>query len=381
MRKQQQLVAFVLTDASRHSLNLIGEQLPDVVMTVREGDMQAACDYCLNQGAPDVLIVDAGDCGKLESDLSGLAQCCPPTMKLVVLGQRQDLNVYRRLMQLGVSDYHATPLDADALRLSLLAMVDRPATAPLRRGRVIAVVGSGGGVGTSTVAANLAWLLADEHHQHVALVDLNTYHSQHPILLGVDYEHIQHSIFTEAERLDDTLLSHAAHQVSERLHLFYSQDGVQDSPAQLSQEVISSVAMVAGHYSTVVVDVPDLRDPAWRALAAQADLCLILHDSSLSAMRLLNKWQFRQASTHQRRLLVANQCRTKTSRVPEAEMAQASGLQTLMTLPFDAAAVVKSEQSGQPVACVGGKLAKQLRKLTQTVISGGASIAVKRSAA
>ncbi|QUJ69733.1 P-loop NTPase (plasmid) [Photobacterium sp. GJ3] len=379
MSEQQTIVVFAQDEATRDTLTQIGAQLPDVGITTTRGDLKAAQAHCLKHGAPDILIVDGGDCRHLDQELSELAQCCPPTMKLVVLGQHQDLNLYRRLIQMGVSDYHATPVDADALRLSLLALLARPAAAPLRRGRVIAVVGTGGGVGTSTVAANLAWLLAREHHQQVALFDLNTFHSAHPMLLGADYEPSQHSIFTDAERLDETLLGHAAHQLEDGLHLFYAQNGDLDTTQGL--DVARSVAMVAGHYSTVVVDLPDLRDPAYRTLAAEADVCLMLHDHSLSALRLLNLWQHQPVSAHQRRLLVANQCRSKSSRVPETEMAMAAGIHSLMLLPFDAAAVIKSEQQGQALAQVGGKLARQLRKLTQAVMNGSASAPVKRSAA
>ncbi|KDM90073.1 AAA family ATPase [Photobacterium galatheae] len=379
MSEQQTLVVFAQDEATRDTLAQIGTQLPDVTLTVTKGDLQTARAHCLKHGAPDILVVDAGNCRHLDTALSELAQCCPPTMKLVVLGQRQDLNLYRRLIQLGVSDYHATPLDADALRLSLLALLARPAVAPLRRGRVIAVVGTGGGVGTSTIAANLAWLLATEHHQQVALLDLNAFHSAHPILLGADYEPSRHSIFTDAERLDETLLEHAAHQLDEGLHLFYAQSG--DPEATQGQDVVRSVAMVAGHYSTVIVDIPDLRDPACRTLAAEADVCLMLHDQSLNALRVLNLWQHQHVSAHQRRLLVANQCRSKSNRVPEAEMAQAVGLKTLMTLPFDAAAVIQSEQQGIVLTQAGGKLARQLRKLSLAVMHGSASVPVKRSAA
>ena len=44
---------------------------------------------------------------------------------------------------------------------------------PSDRARIIAVTGARGGVGATTVAVNLAWLLAHEQSRRVAIVDLD----------------------------------------------------------------------------------------------------------------------------------------------------------------------------------------------------------------
>ncbi len=227
------VVAFVLDDHSHKVFEQLKSNLTTQNIEIRKGTIEDARQWCVKHGAPDLLVVDGGDCIGLETALRGLAEYCPPQMKLMVLGKKQEVALYRSLMFAGVNDYHTTPLDIDAIRLSLLHLQGYQIAKPLRQGRVICVLGSTGGCGTSTIAANLGYFLAEKQSQFVALVDFDLYHSQHPILLGADYEPHLENIIQDAERIDETLLAHSSQQLTDRLHLFYGQD------SQLSHDDVS----------------------------------------------------------------------------------------------------------------------------------------------
>lgn len=360
------IAAFALSDMTKKGLKEVASSLDNYQWNVVQGSIDDAQRYCLKQGAPDILIVDGGDCLQLELALSALAPCCPPDMKLVILGQPTEVSFFRKLLFVGVNDYHSTPLDLDSLRLSILRLAGQQIVKPLRQGRIICVVGSAGGVGTSMVAANLAWLMSEQRKQHLALIDLNVFHSQHPILLGQDYEPSLHQLLEQHERLDSTLLNHSAHKVSERLHLFYGQEA--DLPYH--DEWVATIERIAEHYSSVIVDIPDLRHSGLRQLVQKSDVCIYLHDYSLNAVRVLEQLQAQHGNNSgQRRLVVGNLARQAKGKIPFKQIESASGLMFSEQLPFEPKTVIQAEQKGQPIAQQGGKLAARLQSLTDRLMS------------
>ena len=379
MMKSQPLTiaAFVLSDVTQKGLQVIASSLDAYQWNIVQGSIDDAQYYCSQQGAPDILIVDGGDCLQLESALSSLAPYCPPDMKLIILGQPTEVGFFRKLLFVGVNDYHSTPLDVDSLRLSILRLTGQRVVKPLRQGRIICVVGSAGGVGTSMVSANLAWLMSEQRKQHLALIDLNVFHSQHPILLGQDYEPSLHQLLEQHERLDSTLLNHSAHKVSERLHLFYGQGA--DLPRD--DKWVATIERIAEHYSSVIVDIPDLRHSGLRQLVQKSDVCIYLHDYSLNAMRVFEQLQAQHdSSCGQRRLVVGNLPRQAKGKISFKQIESASGFTFSEKLPFEPKAVIRAEQKGQPIVQQGGKLSSRLQSLTDRLMSQEVTVRNWRSA-
>ena len=78
---------------------------------VRDGGLEAAVDYYQNQPTPSLVMVETIDgAQRLLHLLDSLAQVCDPGTKVVVLGQTNDIALYRELMRRGVSEYLTQPL-------------------------------------------------------------------------------------------------------------------------------------------------------------------------------------------------------------------------------------------------------------------------------
>ncbi|PKG40163.1 AAA family ATPase [Psychromonas sp. Urea-02u-13] len=358
------ILAFALNKTTLEALHAINLELAGSLQC-QLGDINKATQTLIEQGAPDILIVDGGQCLQLESALLALSEYCPPQMKLIVLGEKTDLSLYRNLLFAGVSDYHTTPLDQDVLRLSILHLQGKKLNKVLRQGRTICVIGCAGGTGASTVASNLAWIMGQEQKQRVALLDFDLFHSQHPILLGMDYEPSLNNLLNNAQRIDATLLMHSAQQVSPNLHLFYDQN------SHLSFEHIEQpelcVKAMAEHYGTVILDIPDLRHPALLKMLDQADICIWINDASLSGFRYIDKLRHRFSNQEQRNLLVYNASRQAKARIPKAEIERAATIKICCELPFDDKAFLNAESQGTPLVKGKSKLAKQLRSLALQV--------------
>ncbi|MFM5614724.1 CpaE family protein [Aeromonas veronii] len=359
----KRLVAVTRQPALSAGVERVMAGLSDVEHLQLTGSLAEARAHCLTQGAPDILLVEVENQQTLAADLATLAECCPPQMRLVLLGERGDVALFRWLISVGVDDYYPAPLDPDALRAGLLRLLGVSLVTSLRKGRVICVVGAAGGVGTSTVCANLALELAEQHHRQVALLDLNLYHSRHPILLGSDYAPPGEQWWQATDRLDGTLLAHTAHQLGPRLFLFY------DEGAELvlgAEQLVAAVNVMAEHYSTLIIDVPDLRSHGLRALLQEADVVIWLHDFSLGALRLLGNLP--KGGQAQRHLLVGNHCRGKEGRVPTAELERVCGQPHAAVLPYDHGAFVRAERSGMALIKQKSKLARAIKWLAAELV-------------
>ncbi|QWZ64119.1 P-loop NTPase [Aeromonas sp. FDAARGOS 1417] len=359
----KRLVAVTRQPALSAGVERVMAGLSDVEHLQLTGSLVEARAHCLAHGAPDILLVEVENQQTLAADLAALAECCPPQMRLVLLGERGDVALFRWLVSVGVDDYYPAPLDPDALRAGLLRLLGVPLVTSLRKGRVICVVGAAGGVGTSTVCANLALELAEQHHRQVALLDLNLYHSRHPILLGSDYAPPGEQWWQATDRLDGTLLAHTAHQLGPRLFLFY------DEGAELvlgAEQLVAAVNVMAEHYSTLIIDVPDLRSHGLRALLQEADVVIWLHDFSLGALRLLGNLP--KGGQAQRHLLVGNHCRGKEGRVPATELERVCGQPHAAVLPYDHGAFVRAERAGMALIKQKSKLARAIKWLAAELV-------------
>ena len=120
------------------------------------------------------------ECGTGTDDpiaaVNALAEACDIGTRVVALGTVNDVTLYRELRALGVDDYLIKPVTPDQLETALAHTAPRPApgtTDAEGPAELYLMCGVRGGIGASTVALNVAWVLAHEWDRRVALADLD----------------------------------------------------------------------------------------------------------------------------------------------------------------------------------------------------------------
>ena len=106
------------------------------------------------------------------SSSTGWPRCCDPGTKVVVIGAANDIALYRELMRRGVSEYLVPPLQPLQLIGAITAPLRRPVRA-VRRPPDRLLSAPSGGVGSSTVAHNLAYAVAERMSANTVIVDLD----------------------------------------------------------------------------------------------------------------------------------------------------------------------------------------------------------------
>ena len=86
---------------------------------VRDGCVREATAQLAGAATPETLVVDIGRDGSPFEDLSVLADACDAGTRVVVLGDVNDVALFRRLRALGVEDYLLKPVTREVLGAAL----------------------------------------------------------------------------------------------------------------------------------------------------------------------------------------------------------------------------------------------------------------------
>ena len=188
-------------------------------LAVQLGGIAAAVEHYTGQVTPNLLIVETKLHGEEAlGELDRLAEVCDPATKVVVVGRVNDVELYRELMRRGASEYLVAPLTPLQLIETISGLYLDPGASPI--GRVMAFVGARGGAGSSTLAHNVGWCIAEELHINTTVVDFDLPFGT----MGLDFNEEATQGVADAlsapERLDDVLLDRLLIKRGEHLSLF-----------------------------------------------------------------------------------------------------------------------------------------------------------------
>src|SRR5919112_5195164 len=159
--------AFVSDDETAEMLRPIAVEHGWSPEKVNKGGLRNAVQTLSVSASPSILFVDLSESGDPLSDINSLAEVCEPGTVVIAAGQVNDVRLYRDLVASGIHDYLLKPFTGDQLRESfahaqMTISGPRVSEAATEKPNVMAaVVGVRGGVGASTIATSIAWLMGD----------------------------------------------------------------------------------------------------------------------------------------------------------------------------------------------------------------------------
>jgi pilus assembly protein CpaE len=252
------------------------------------GGVAKAIEYLSEQRSPHLLIVDISGIDLPLSQIQILADVCEPGTTVIAIGDRNDVALYRDLQEAGVSNYIVKPLTRELLTKALALKTNGSGDmgkASLKLGKMVSFIGARGGVGTTTLAANLAWYLANRQSRRVALVDLDLQHGDCALLFNAATTSGLRDALANPLRLDPLLLDRIMTRCGERLLVLGGEEPIQDHVqfTPVAADTLFSVLRSQFHY--VIVDVPRIATPAYRRALEIADRRVIVVDQTMRSMR------------------------------------------------------------------------------------------------
>lgn len=278
--------AFVATPETSEAMEQAREHrdLAKSRLNVMQGGLPAAVAYYSDNRTPQLIIVEeTGDDHAMMEHLASLAEVCEPGTKVVIIGTVNDISVYRHLIGQGVSEYLVAPVTAREIVDAIVTIFADP-TQPTR-GRMIAVIGARGGVGSSTVAHNLAWSIAQSVDEDTILVDLDVPFGTSGLAFNMDSKQTIGDALAQPERIDMVLLERFLVKHDERLQVLMSAGDLRVPPDMDIEAVDKVLDQVRQMAAFVVVDLPHLWAPWVDFTLKSADEMVIVAQPDLANLR------------------------------------------------------------------------------------------------
>lgn len=302
--------------------------------------------------SPARLLVDVSGSDMPLSDLERLAQVCEPSVSVVAIGERNDVGLFRNLLKIGVQDYLVKPLTPELLQRTFDSAASTEPLQHRRTGKVLALAGTRGGVGTTTVGVALARHLADVTMRRVAYVDLDLHGGAACTLLGLTSNNRLTDVLENVHRLDVQYMERTFLTQGSRLFVLSSELDF-GSPFELRQGALGElVSMLKHHFHYVLLDVPTAAgNVAGEAFEAAKNIYLVADRSVHSARQVTRLIRHAQTSGNEPAIFVLlnNPGQPAAGRVMHGDFAQAIGFPVTQEIPFDGKAVPVAENLGEPV--------------------------------
>ena len=343
------------------------------------GGAEQAALWCARHGAPATLLVDISGHPHPLQALAELAALCGPTTHIVLTGERQDVDLYRKLLQGGAFDYLLKPIDLNLLADTLARAGDG---LPLnlagqsRAGRTVAVVGAAGGAGVSTVVAALGQLLAGARQTPTVLVDFDRSKGDLALLLGMEADSGLSAMLAlpeiDARLLQRTLQGAAPTEgAPTRMHLLAQRPEPAAVAAVDPERVLQLGASLAQLFSVALWDLPAHRPDGAREVLEHADVRIILTELNLQHARHVHRLlaDIGDESSGQQLLLVHNGVRPAARAAISAEQfAEFVGRPIDLHLPCAGTALADSLLQGALQAPPGSPFGVALGALADRVL-------------
>lgn len=282
------ILAFV---ADALSETVLREALAEAVpqgMEVRRGNVRTAIGVLSRMPTPRTLIVDVSGEEQPLTALGDLSEVVEPDAQVLVIGDLEDVNFYRHVTRgLGALEYLYKPLSRDmvARHFHPFIAAGKHQAEGMLGGRVVTVTGVRGGVGATTIAANLAWHFGVAARRHTVLLDPDLYRGSAALLLNAKTGNGLRTALEQPERIDELFVERAAQPVAERLHVLAGEERLAEAPAYAPDAAPRLLEALRRRYNFVVADVPFAPLPLLRDLLDLAHQRVLVLDPSLAAVR------------------------------------------------------------------------------------------------
>jgi pilus assembly protein CpaE len=354
------LLAFVADADTEKVLQECLSQLGLAHGPIMRGGIAKAIEALGLQRSPSILIVDISGVDLPVSHVHDLAEVCEPGVTVIAIGNRNEVGLYRDLLRAGVTDYIVKPLNTQLLSKALTARTFAGAPSPIHQklGTMVAFVGARGGVGTTTLAVNLAWYLANQQSRRVALVDLDLQHGDCALALDTKATSGLREALVNPARIDNTLLERVMTPVGERLYVLSSEEPLRDDVRFSADAVDTLLSALREQFHYVIVDVPRTASAANRRALDMADFRIMVADQTLRSVR--DTMRLRAAlgdgdSTHRNILVVNRHGEGGRRAVTLKEMEHVLELRPKTVIPFQPALFAAAASQVRVAAARRGK--------------------------
>lgn len=240
-------------------------------------------------GCPDILLIDLSDEERDVRELAEQIVTLASDKKMVIaIGLENEVSLYRDLLEIGLTDYIVKPVTAHEVHKAINRALDEQAKSVENEEEIheqILFIGTRGGVGCSTLAANAAWILAEELNYNTSLIDFDIHYGTAALSLDIQPCSGLRDALKRPDRLDDLLLSSSMANVTKKLSVLATEENPNEE-IRVDPKAAAFISQFAKNKSSyTIIDCPRTSVQLYESLFLKTDHLMIVSDLSLAGIR------------------------------------------------------------------------------------------------
>ncbi len=308
------------------------------------------------QTTPDIglVVIDSNTDKALE--LIGTVTESSPECSILVVSGSADGNLILQAIRAGAKEFLTQPLHVEEL-LSALSRISerrfgRSDKNKPRGSQVIAVAGSTGGVGTTSLAVNLACAMAKEEINSVALVDLDLCLGDADVQLDTIPEYTLVDVAQNVDRLDFSLLKRSLTKHSSGIYLLPRPVQLEDIALITAENVQRVLGLMKASFSHLVIDLSKSYSPVDLAALELASVILMVTQLDLPCLRnmvrLLASFKEMEGIIDKVKVVV-NRAGLENGQITLKKAQETIGKEIFWQLPNDYRTMIEVRNNGIPL--------------------------------
>jgi pilus assembly protein CpaE len=370
--------AFVCDDATADMLRPVAVEHGWSPEKVHKGGLRNAVQSLSVSASPTILFVDLSESADPLNDINALAEVCEPGTVVIATGQVNDVRLYRDLVASGIHDYLLKPFTVDQLRDTFAgaqAVLSGPRgeTQTDKPHVLTTVIGVRGGVGASTVATSLAWLMGEKSHRSTALLDLDIHFGTGALALDLEPGRGLTDAIENPSRIDGLFIERAMIRANERLSVLSAEAPLHQTLLTDGTAFFQLQEELKNAFESTVIDLPRHMMIQYPHMVHDAHAAVVVSELTLAATRdTIRILAWLKSNAPQTKVIVL------ANRVPVGgplEISKKDFEQSIernidVMLHDDRKIAAQAAKLGKPMAEIAsGKIAVPFAQLTEAVLS------------
>lgn len=312
---------------------------------------------------PDLMIYELSR--DYENDLKYIQAILKKTIhpEIFIVSEKSESEMLIHLLRLGIKEFFPVPAEKESIGDALDRFIERHQQLQESKtghlGQIFSVIGSKGGVGTTTVAVNLAVSLADRQKKpSVALLDMNIVFGEVPMFLDMSPKLHWGDITKNVERLDKFFLEDILSEHETGINILPSPMYLGDHPLPTPPIIESMLNLMRNTYDYIIIDLgQSMNDTTFKILSLSEIVHIVAIQSlpCLSNTNRLLKNIVEYGYVEKEKINVVLNRYVKKGIVPLDSAEEGIGQKMSWIIPNDYSATMAAINSGKPLSRIAEK--------------------------
>ena len=354
----------------------VKEDFKEVILSMEEFELQES-------GAPsacDVLILEIGEDPKKEFQVIHKIQDSGVVREIFLTSPHFEPNLLLQALKAGAKEFFSQPIKKDEIKEALLKFKERREKTKFdgdkkKKGKIIDVIGSKGGVGNTTLAVNLATSLIESGRSPlVALIDMNLLFGEIPIFLNIESAFNWGEVARNISRLDSTYLMSILSKHSSGVYVLPSPTGLDGVNVATPEIIEILLGVMRNVFDYIVIDGGQALDDISLKILEMSDTVLLVAILSLPCLTNVKRllWIFQKLGYPQQDIIkiIINRHHEKKSVISLTEAEESINQKIFWFVPNDYPTTMSAINQGKTLSSVapGAEVSKNLRELASHLI-------------